>query len=87
MDFRCEVCNFEAKSAASLGSHKHYKHGIQAKVSGFDEGLVKRLEAVAEKLESKVQPCLYTCPDCGSILAPHRDSKAGLFHLKCPKCY
>ena len=95
MDFRCELCDFEAKSAASLGSHKRYRHGIEAKgkvaksqskVSGFDEGLVKRLEAVVERLESKVEPVALKCPDCGTQLELMKDSP-GIFKLQCKKCW
>lgn len=81
MGFVCEICGFEAKTPASLGSHKR-KHGITAKskatlselvsdkletlIDKF-EGVVGRFEAMANRFESGEEPAL-KCPECDSTM-------------------
>lgn len=95
MEYICdeEGCRFVAKTPASLASHKHYKHGVKAKPNSKSGTVVNRLEAIADRLEEKVDSSnhhsSYICPVCGGELELISDTpiNVGIYKLRCSKCY
>lgn len=80
----CEICNLEFATPAALGSHKRKHREVNTKANS--EPVTIRLLVEQAPIDSKLEPNLYRCLDCGGELSLAGDG-IGNYHLRCIRCW